>query len=91
MIAVYGGWYSYFWSAGLHKLQQCHLGSCVLHGYTIGGEIYVIATTSEGLRRGVIPQVREKDFLGECEGSSQQLTGGGHALGHSLVNGLDEV
>jgi hypothetical protein len=43
------------------------------------------------LRRGVIPQVREKDFLGECEGSSQEFTGGGHALGHSLVNGLDEV
>ena len=88
---MHGRWHSNLWATRLHKLQQGHLGGCVLHGYTIGGEIYVIATTSEGLRRGVIPQVREKDFLGECEGSSQEFTGGGHALGHSLVNGLDEV
>ncbi|MEY3780230.1 MAG: hypothetical protein RLZZ510_213, partial [Bacteroidota bacterium] len=37
------------------------------------------------------PQVGIENFFSEGEGSSQQLTGGGHALGHSLVNGLDEV
>ena len=42
MVAMYCRRYGNLFATCIHKLQQCHLGGCILHCYTVRAEVYII-------------------------------------------------
>ena len=51
MIAVYSRRYSHSLLSGIHKLKQCHLCGCILHGYTVRTKIDIILSTAKSTKR----------------------------------------
>ena len=72
--------------AGLHELEQRHLGGGVLHGHPVGGEIDVGNAALVGLLHGAAGEVGVENFLGEGEraghGGAGRLNAGAHAGVH---------
>ena len=63
VIAMHSCWYSYFWFSCLHKLQQCHLSSCVLTCDSVWSKVNIIYSSLESLFCFTIPQMGIQNFF----------------------------
>jgi hypothetical protein len=91
VIAMHAGRHGTPALAGIHKLQQRHLCRSVLHGHTVGTEVYVVGTSLERLQVGRVEQVGIKHLLGVGERAAQYLTGCGYFGGVRSIKMLQHV
>jgi hypothetical protein len=73
--------------AGLHELQQRHLGGGVLHGHPVRGEINVGDAALIGFAGLVAIQVAVEDFLRQGKRPAHGGAGSFDAGTHAVVHG----
>ena len=89
VVAVYGGRGADALLAGVHELEDGHLGRRVLHGHAVRAEAGV--TAPRRFRRAGLVQMREKYLLGKSEGPGHRGLRNLHPGSIRFVMGPDHV
>ena len=77
-------------AAGVHELQQSHLGRSVLHGDPVGAEVHIVLASAERSGRRGVEQVGVQDFFGQCQRSAFGGARAFHLFAERAVDGPDQ-